>query len=152
MGGCCQQFPQPQWRVNTFTLAARGLEEPLNSQELLIESVGPVSLFCVCCHIVPICCFSLELKSITYALTYAHRNIHSSTLNFTYGEVTVFLSTDSQTDSRTDRRTDELIWGGLESHNRILVRKNRSSFSTTNCTKSIANFNSKSYLRNNIRV
>jgi hypothetical protein len=37
------------------TLTARGLEEPRNSQELLIESVGPVSLFCVLCHIVPIC-------------------------------------------------------------------------------------------------
>jgi len=44
------------------TLAARGLEETWNSQELLIESVGPVSLFCVLCHIVPICCFSVELK------------------------------------------------------------------------------------------
>ncbi len=38
-----------------LTLAARGLEEPWNSQELLIESVGLVSLFCVLCHIVPIC-------------------------------------------------------------------------------------------------
>jgi hypothetical protein len=38
-----------------------GLEEPWNSQELLIESVGPVSLFCVFCHIVPICCFSVVL-------------------------------------------------------------------------------------------
>jgi hypothetical protein len=32
------------------TLAARGLEEPRNSQELLIESVGPVFLFCVLCE------------------------------------------------------------------------------------------------------
>ena len=34
-----------------FTLAERGLEEPRNSQELLIESVGPVFLFCVLCEI-----------------------------------------------------------------------------------------------------
>jgi hypothetical protein len=34
------------------TLAGRGLEEPRNSQELLIESVGPFVLFCVLCHIV----------------------------------------------------------------------------------------------------
>jgi hypothetical protein len=33
------------------TLAARGLEEPRDSQELLIESVGPVFLFCVLCEI-----------------------------------------------------------------------------------------------------
>ncbi len=33
------------------TLAARGLEEPRNYQELLIESVGPVYLFCVLCEI-----------------------------------------------------------------------------------------------------
>jgi len=37
----------------TLTLTALGLEEPRNSQELLIESVGPVFLFCVLCHIVP---------------------------------------------------------------------------------------------------
>ena len=30
-----------------LTLAARGLEEPRNSRELLIESVSPVFLFCV---------------------------------------------------------------------------------------------------------
>ncbi len=37
--------------VHTITLAARGLEEPRNSEELLIESVGPVFLFCVLCEI-----------------------------------------------------------------------------------------------------
>ena len=62
------------------TLAVRGLEEPRNSQELLIESVGPVSLFCVLCHIIPICCFSVELKYITYALTHARRNINLWTI------------------------------------------------------------------------
>ena len=62
------------------TLAACGLEEPRNSQDVLIESVGLVSLFCVFCHIVPICCFSMELKYITYALTQAHRNIHLWTI------------------------------------------------------------------------
>ena len=62
------------------TLAARGLEETRNSQELLIESVGPISLFCVFCHIIPICCFSVELKYITYALTHARRNIHLWTI------------------------------------------------------------------------
>jgi len=66
--------------ARVITLAARGLEEPRNSQELLIESVGPVSLFCVLCHIVPICCFSMVLKYITYALTYACRNIHLWTI------------------------------------------------------------------------
>ena len=62
------------------TLAACGLEEPWNSQELLIESVGPVSLFCVLYHIVPICYFSVVLKYITYALTHARRNIHLWTI------------------------------------------------------------------------
>ena len=52
----CDLFPPKN------TLAARGLEEPRNSQELLIESVGPVFLFCVLCHIVSICCFSVVLK------------------------------------------------------------------------------------------
>ncbi len=37
--------------ANHITLAARGLEEPRNSQELLIESVSPVFLFCVLCEI-----------------------------------------------------------------------------------------------------
>ncbi len=34
-----------------LTLAPRGLEELWNSQELLIESVGPVFLFCDLCEI-----------------------------------------------------------------------------------------------------
>jgi len=53
------------------TPRGHGLEEPRNSQELLIESVGPVFLFCVLCQIVSICCFFVVLKYITYHL-YTH--------------------------------------------------------------------------------
>ena len=65
LGGCERCFDD-----DVQTLTACGLEEPWSSQELLIKSVGPVSLICVLCHINPICCFSVELKYITYALTH----------------------------------------------------------------------------------
>ena len=78
------------------TLAARGLEEPRNSEELLIESVGPVSLFCVLCHIVPLFIYFVIIRT--------------STSNFTYGEVTVFPYL--QTHRLTDRWTDDLGGAG----------------------------------------
>ena len=59
-----------------FTLAERGLEEPRNSQELLIESVGPVFLFCV----------FVTFNTTSYVRTYGGTNSN-------YG----------RTDSRTDR-------------------------------------------------
>ena len=83
---------------NKLTLAVRGLEEPRNSQELLIESVGPVFLFCVLCHIVSICCFSVVLK---YYIPLIHACIDGRTvIREPVSCIVGSVSTDRWTDSR----------------------------------------------------
>jgi hypothetical protein len=68
------------------TLAVRGLEEPQNSEELLIESVGPVFCFV----------FYVKFNTTLYVRTYG-------------GTRSIYGLTDGQTDGQTN----ELIWGGL---------------------------------------
>jgi hypothetical protein len=58
-----------------FTLAARGMEEPRNSQELLIESVGPVFCFV----------FSVKFNSTSYVRTYG-------------GTTSIYRQTDGRTE------------------------------------------------------
>jgi len=63
------------------TLAARGLEEPQNSQELLIKSVGPVFLFA----------FYVKFNTTSYVRTYG-------------GTMCIYRLTDRRMDRQMDER------------------------------------------------